>query len=106
MDIKCQWLRPYFCIISLPWRVILRLALSSQTAAVPAHTDSLLSSLARRGRHPLGQEAQAAARAGTRGMALAPKYGVFVTFAPAGEPLTQKNIPPVISFLAGLSTLN
>jgi hypothetical protein len=40
------------------------------------------------------QEAQAAARAGTRGRALSEKYGLFVTLAPAGEPLIQKKNPP------------
>ena len=50
---------------------------------VPAQTDSLLSADANRIRQPLGQDAQAAARAGTR-------FGPpLVTLPPLGEPLIR-----------------
>src|SRR5512143_2150870 len=84
--INCQWPRPYLCIKSLPWRVSLPLSSGDIVLLAaapppppggpkppapilanmdPAQTDSLLSAVANRMRQPLGQEAHAAARAGT-----------------------------------------
>ena len=88
--ISCQWPRPNFCIRSLPWRVNFTDP-STLITIVPAQTDSLLSAVASRIRHPLGHEAQAAARAGVSGRSR------FRTLPPLGLPLIEHAEDPALA---------